>query len=398
MNRFTTFAAMVAGTTRRGRLARGAVLLALVGLALPLAPHKARAYGVGKRLLPAQALTDPGNGDGNPYGAAFVPEGFPQGSSINIHPHDLLVSNFNSATGGQGTGTTIVSVTPNGDPPLLFFQAQPTAKNPIGLTTALGVLRNGFVIVGNVPTKNGVIVTPGSLLVVNAEGQQVGTLTDPDRKQDRLDGPWDLFLDDDGDHATMFVSCVNTGSVTRLELDVGDGTSPNGEVTIRKIHQVASGYTVTPSAAALILGPTGLWWDEGNDILYVASTGDNAIFAVPGAGHAHSSLGTGNVIFQGNPQNHLNGPLALVKTPNGHFITSNGDAFLPGTPTGLDTSNLIEFTVDGKFIGRWSIDSTAGAAFGLALDRRVDDSVRLADVNDTQNSVEILDLAVPGSE
>ena len=60
--------------------------------------------------------TVPANGDGNPYGVAFVPLDFPSGGTIN--PGDVLVSNFNNAptmTGGnlQGTGTTIVDVPAN---------------------------------------------------------------------------------------------------------------------------------------------------------------------------------------------------------------------------------------------------------------------------------------------
>jgi hypothetical protein len=83
--------------------------------------------------------TVPANGDGNPYGVAFVPRNFPSGGTI--HPGDVLVSNFNNAPtamGGnlQGTGTTIVDVPPNA-PVTLFFQS----LVPTGLTTALNVLR-----------------------------------------------------------------------------------------------------------------------------------------------------------------------------------------------------------------------------------------------------------------
>jgi len=52
--------------------------------------------------------TVPANGDGNPYGVAFVPDGFPAGGKVS--PGDILVSNFNSNSGLQGTGTTIVAV------------------------------------------------------------------------------------------------------------------------------------------------------------------------------------------------------------------------------------------------------------------------------------------------
>jgi hypothetical protein len=48
------------------------------------------------------------NGDVNPYGVAFVPEGFPRGGVL--HPGDIIVSNFNDSGNLQGTGTTIVRV------------------------------------------------------------------------------------------------------------------------------------------------------------------------------------------------------------------------------------------------------------------------------------------------
>ena len=56
--------------------------------------------------------TVPANGDLNPYGVAFVPQGFPPGGSIA--PGDVLISNFNNSNNVQGTGTTIVKLTSDG--------------------------------------------------------------------------------------------------------------------------------------------------------------------------------------------------------------------------------------------------------------------------------------------
>ena len=56
---------------------------------------------------PTQSVsTVPANGDLNPYGVAFVPNGFPKGGKIRSG--DILVSNFNASSNLQGTGTTIV--------------------------------------------------------------------------------------------------------------------------------------------------------------------------------------------------------------------------------------------------------------------------------------------------
>ena len=100
----------------------------------------------------------PANGDVNPYGVAFVPPGFPTGGCSK--PGDVLVSNFNNSLNQQGTGTTIVDISPNGSQSL-FFQD----SSAPGLDTALGVLKRGFVIVGNLP---GTYDSNGNLLHVRS--------------------------------------------------------------------------------------------------------------------------------------------------------------------------------------------------------------------------------------
>ena len=55
------------------------------------------------------ASTVPGNGDVNPYGLALVPA-----TVGKLKMGNLLVSNFNDKANNQGTGTTIVQITPAG--------------------------------------------------------------------------------------------------------------------------------------------------------------------------------------------------------------------------------------------------------------------------------------------
>jgi DNA-binding beta-propeller fold protein YncE len=86
------------------------------------------------------------------------------------------------------------------------------------------------------------------------------------------------------------------------------------------------------------IGPTGLAYDRGHDVLYVASTNDNTIFAISQAGSRANTGGQGTVIF--SDAEHLHGPLGLALEPNGHLITTNGDAVnASGTP-----NELVEFT------------------------------------------------------
>jgi len=315
--------------------------------------------------------TIPSNGDLNPYGVAFVPHGFP--GSGTLKPGDILVSNFNNSANLQGTGTTIVRVTPNGHTST-FFQGQPG----LGLTTALGVLRKGFVLVGNVPTTDGMCATvkQGSLLVLDRSGAQVGNLVN----SALLDGPWDLAIHGHGTHPQVFVSNVLSGTVTRLDLDV----SEQGGVIVRSATQIASGYMHRCDPAALVVGPTGLAYDAEADVLYVASTGDNAIFAISNAKEAQQDSGMGTLVY--GDQTHLHGPLALVLAPNGHLLTANGDAV---NPDPNQPSEIVEFTRTGRFIAQFSVNSTGvGGAFGIALSGS-DDEFRFAAVDDILNALDV---------
>src|SRR5260221_9722307 len=53
--------------------------------------------------------TVPANGDVNPYGVAVVPA-----TVGTLVANNVLVSNFNNSTNLQGTGTTIVQISPKG--------------------------------------------------------------------------------------------------------------------------------------------------------------------------------------------------------------------------------------------------------------------------------------------
>jgi hypothetical protein len=368
------------------RIAAACLLAATVALA------SSQASAGEQPLIPDIVIssTIPANGDLNPYGVAFVPPGFPQGGAIAAG--DILVSNFNNSTpptGTQGTGTTIVKLTPNGvvAPPgqaTAFFQGA-----NLGLTTALGVLRRGFVVVGNVPTSGGVI-QPGSLLFLNKNGQQ---LANSPFANSLVNDPWDMTIVDYLDHAQVFVSNVNNstiqnknGFVTRLTLQI----TPSGVNVIGTPVEIANGYTVEPNSAALVLGPTGLAYDPKTDTLYVASTADNAIFAVPNAGSRTIPPpgGTGMMIAQNG---QLRGPLALAFVPNGDLITSNGDA-VNTDPT--HPSEIVELTKSGKFVGQFNVDASTGGAFGIGSTLVDSDTSRMAFVDDNANDLLVVDQGV----
>lgn len=324
--------------------------------------------------------TVPANGDVNPYGLAFVPRGFPAGGTIAAG--DVLAANFNSSANVQGTGTTIVQLTPTGPIAIPGTAVTFFMSSLPGLSTALGVLRGGFVVVGNVPTTDGTFGTigQGALQVIDRNGTLVQTWTDPVF----LDGPWDLAIDDHGARAHIFVSNVLNGTVSRLDVAVA-----STGVTLLKRTTVATGYMSVANAAAVVLGPTGLAFDDDTGTLYVASTADNAIYAVPHAASRATAVTLGNLAFA-DP--HLRGPLALRLAPNGNLLTANGDA-VNGDP--LHPSEIVEFTRSGQFVREYDVDSSQGGAFGIDTVLDGSGGFNYAVIDDVTNNLSVYRLPVP---
>jgi hypothetical protein len=123
-------------------------------------------------LLPSKVSTVPARGDVNPYGVAFVPRSVPVGV---LQPGDILVSNFNNNQNLQGTGTTIVRMNAMNQASTFFDGATVPA---VGLTAAMGVLANGTVLAGNLPTADGTAATvqAGALNFINRNGTFIGAL------------------------------------------------------------------------------------------------------------------------------------------------------------------------------------------------------------------------------
>jgi DNA-binding beta-propeller fold protein YncE len=168
--------------------------------------------------------------------------------------------------------------------------------------------------------------------------------------------------------------------VTRVDLKVTD----HGGVQVTGLTRIAHGYLSACNAAALVVGPTGLAYDAEEDILYVASTGDNMIFAIPNARTTLHDVDKGQLIYQDNV--HLHGPLALALAPNGHLLTANGDAINADVN---QPSEIVEFTKTGQFVTQLSIDNSGeGGAFGLAV-KSFEDEIRFAAVDDIVNALDI---------
>jgi hypothetical protein len=305
--------------------------------------------------------TVPANGDINPYGTALV--GMSQGSLVK---GNVLISNFNNSKNQQGTGTTIVQVSPSGK--LSVFAKIVAAKLPgscpggVGLTTALEILRGGWVVVGSLPTKDGTAATSsaGCLIVLDNRGHVRETFSGHG-----INGPWDMAATSSGPMSDLFVSnvlngtkaaggnVVRRGTILRLELKFSGSMPPQ----LMNTTKIGSGFPQRTDPAALVIGPTGLGLARGGT-LYVANSLVSAINAIPNAASRSDSAGTGTVITSGGA---LNTPLGLILAPNGDVLTVNGGngLIVETTPSGMQVAT--------KFLDHSGSPPGAGALFGLAL-------------------------------
>src|SRR5580698_6326641 len=99
------------------------------------------------------ASTAISNGDLNPYAIVVASV-----SAGKIQKDDVLIDNFNDISNLQGTGTTIVDFNPSTKQMTLFAKLpKHLAQCPggVGLTTAMTMLKSGWVIVGSTPSTDG---------------------------------------------------------------------------------------------------------------------------------------------------------------------------------------------------------------------------------------------------
>jgi hypothetical protein len=184
------------------------------------------------------ASTVPANGDVNPYGVVVV-----RHSQGRLRQGDILVSNFNNSKNLQGTGTTIVEISPGGHRRVFAHITKSSlpgrCPGGIGLTTAL-VLVHGWVIVGNLPSKNGQAATasPGCMFVLDSKG-----IVRKIFRGHGINGPWDATAVGFGRVAALFVANVLNGTVAAKGKVVCRGTVLRLDLVFRRgkppvIHSV----------------------------------------------------------------------------------------------------------------------------------------------------------------
>ena len=269
--------------------------------------------------------TVPENGDQNPYAIVVAPA-----SVGSIEKDDVLITNFNDAGNLQGLGSTIVNYNPT-TKKLSTFAALPRdlagCPGGVGLSTALAVLKSGWVIVGSAPSADGTTGTRGAgcLIVLDSNGKVASVIAG-----DKIDMPWgNMAVIDNGDNATLFVSMagfgvgspegdprvVNQATVLRIKLSIPEGKPP----AVVDQTVVASGFGSQPNKDVFLVGPTGLALGP-NDTLYVSDATGNRISAIWDATTRDHSAGVGRTVTK---DGLLQTPLAMATAPNGHLLVIN---------------------------------------------------------------------------
>jgi hypothetical protein len=272
------------------------------------------------------------NGDVNPYAVIVAPV-----SVGKVQKDDVLVDNFNNISNLQGTGTTIVGYRPSTKTTYLFAklpQNLPQCPGGVGLSTAMTMLKTGWVVVGSTPSKDGTTATKGDgcVIVLDPNGKMVSVWSGP-----TINDPWgDMAVVDNGATAVLFISMAGfelqspavldratnlpvvhrAATVLRLELTIPDGKPP----ILVSQTVVGNGFAQRADRDNFLLGPTGLALGP-DKTLYVTDGLDNVITAIPNATTRTDSAGTGKVVTQGGL---LAWPLAMVLSPEGHLLVCNG--------------------------------------------------------------------------
>lgn len=345
------------------RVLTALALLAPVLLASAQAQERAGFLETIKRHTLLTSTVTP-SGDQNPYAVIVAPV-----SAGKIAAEDVLVTNFNDKGNLQGLGTTIVAYRPSTKKLSIFASIPrnlPQCPGGIGLTTAMTMLKSGWVIVGSLPSQDGTTATkgPGCLLVLDPNGQVAASIASRN-----IDGPWgNMAVIDNGGTATLFVSntgfgvgapgqdVVNNANVLRIDLAIPE----NGPPRVLREMVVADGFGQKADKDVFVVGPTGLALGR-TGTLYVSDAIGNRVVAIPDAATRTTSAGLGREVTK---DGFLKRPLAMTTAPNGHLLVING---LNGQVVEIDAEAGRQLYAQWIDPNRAQTPPGSGDLFGIAM-------------------------------
>jgi hypothetical protein len=308
------------------------ILAACLASALPSAQAaEQKSFLESLRRQRTLTSTVPHNGDVNPYAVIVAPV-----SAGKIQKGDVLVDNFNGLSNLQGTGVTIIDYNPTTKKATTFAQLPqrlPQCPGGVGLSTAMAMLKTGWVIVGSAPSTDGTTRTLGAgcLLVLDPNGELVATWAGPN-----INAPWgNMATIDNGTTASLFVSMsgfdvpgpevrdpetgypvtIKKATILRLDLSIPEGKPP----VITRETVIADGLGQRADKFVFLIGPTGLTLGP-DGTLFASDALGNQIIAIADAAARTTSVGTGRVVSK---DGLLKRPLAMVMAPNGNLIVIN---------------------------------------------------------------------------
>jgi hypothetical protein len=318
---------------------------------------------------------DPKNGDMGPRAISLVPGNF------GLKKGQLLVCNFDDATGTAGNGTTIEVLDPDpSSKPVTFAQSTKiegcdgdaiTAGNDVYGAGLVGGLVSEFTQTGKFKKSYG---SPIQVPFADA----------------------DAFCGESYAPEDLYVGDSKTGAIIKLAFPV----SSSGHA---QVIQVISGFGVNTGSGWSVLGPSGMQYDSKktgsrcNDTLYIVDGVDNTVVAVSNASNllekdeivvqpggktfkcAHPKSTCATLVYSGSP---LNAPVASALLPNGNLIVAN-------TQGG---NKLVELTPSGTVLDTKTIDKSKTAhIFGLLATGTSDSNTALFYTDTKTNTLQELE-------
>jgi hypothetical protein len=295
------------------------------------------------------STVDAKNGDKGPRAVSLVR------STFVLKQGQLLVCNFDDASGTAGKGSTIEVLNP-----------KPNSK-PVTFTQSTKVAGCD----GDAVTEANQVWGSGMLSGLVSHFDQTGSLKksfSSDIQAPLADA--DAFCGLPYAPEDVYVSNSKVGSIVKLAF-----TSVTGGRT--KITEVITGFGVNKGSGWSVLGPSGIQYDSHrtgslcNDTLYIVDGVDNTVVAVSNASNllekdeivvqpggktfkcVHPQSTCAKLVHSGSP---LNAPVASALLPNGNLIVAN-------TKGG---NTLVELTPTGQVLATKTIDTSKTAdVFGL---------------------------------